>query len=189
MRIELVVGTTNVVRFPVERRARPTMDLLRVIAPDVREVLLLVESFGLALPEGDPRQAADAEMADQVANHVRPEPGALRQAELDALLAPIVARAVAACRAAHDAALAATKAQQRVIDAQSQGGYWLQPMEERAESLTGIAAQRLVEAHLQSEEAEGASRAVSLAKRGQAWVPFDLQAEAEALFSWGRKTA
>jgi hypothetical protein len=55
--------------------------------------------------------------------------------------------------------------------------------------LTGVAAQRLVEAHLQSEEAEGASRAISLAKHGQAWVPFDLQAEAEALFSRGRKTA
>jgi hypothetical protein len=189
MRIELVVGTTNVVRFPVERRARPTMDLLRDIAPDVREVLLLVESFGLSLPKGDPRQAADAEMADYIANHVRPEPGAQRQAELDALLTSVVARAVVGCRAAHEAALAATEAQQRVVDAQSQGGYWLQPMEERAEGLTATAAQCLLEAHLRSEEAGGASRAVSLAKHGETWVPFDLQAEAEALFFPDQKSA
>jgi hypothetical protein len=182
MRIELVVGTTNVVRFPVERRARPTMNLLRRIAPDVREVLLLIESFGLSLPEADPRQVADAQMAEHIVNHVGPEPGALRKAELDALLGPVVTEAIAACRLAHDAALAATDAQQRVVDAKVHGGHWLDALEERAEELTASAAQRLVEAHLRSEEAEGASRAVSLAQRGEAWKPFALQAEAEALF-------
>ncbi len=100
MRIELMVGTTNVVRFPVERRAPPTMDLLRDITPDVREVLLLVESFGLSMPDYDPRHAADAVAADHIANHVRPEPGALRHAGLDAVLACFVLRATAACRAA-----------------------------------------------------------------------------------------
>jgi hypothetical protein len=189
MRIELVVGTTNVVRFPVERRARPTMDLLRQIAPDVREVLLLVESFGLSLPEADPRQFADAEMAEHIVNHVRPEPGALRKAELDALLAPVVTEAIAACRLAHEAALAATDAQQRVVDAKVHGGYWFDALEERAEELTALAAQRLVEAHLRGEQAEGASRAVGLAQRGEAWRPFSLQAEAEALFFGDRKTA
>src|ERR1700692_1444344 len=105
MRIALVAGTSNVVRFPVERRARPTLELLRDIAPDTREVLLLVESFGLPLPEREMRPVADAEMADHILNHVRPEPSAQRRAELEALLAPLVTRGVEACRAAHDAAL------------------------------------------------------------------------------------
>jgi hypothetical protein len=187
MRIELVAGATNVVRFPVERRARPTMDLLREIAPDVREALNVVESFGLPMPAHDARHTADAEMADHIINHVRPEPGPQRRASLEALLEPMVISAVAACRTAHDAALAAMEAQQRVVDAQTQGGYWLQPMEERAEGLTVTAAQLLVEAHLRSEEAEGANRAVRMAMRGETWVPFVLQAEAEALFFGGRR--
>ena len=31
MSVELLSGTTNVVRFPIERRARPTLELLRGI--------------------------------------------------------------------------------------------------------------------------------------------------------------
>jgi hypothetical protein len=182
MRIALVAGTSNVVRFPVERRARPTLELLRDIAPDMREVLLLVESFGLPLPEREMRHVADAEMADHILNHVRPEPSAQRRAELEALLAPLVTRGVEACRAAHDAALTATEAQQRVVAAQSEGGYWLTPMEERAEALTTAAARLLVDVYIRAEEAEGAARAIGMALRGETWVPFDLQAEAGALF-------
>ncbi len=189
MRIELVSGTDNVVRFPVERRARPTMDLLREIAPDVREVLQLVESFDLDEPVHDLRHRVDAEMAEHILNHVRPEPGLQRRADLAALLVPVVARGIEACRVAHDAALAATKAQQRVVEAQSEGGYWLAPMEERAEALSTAAAQLLVDAHVRTEEAEGAARAVGMAVRGETWVPFNLQAEAEALFFGGGRSA
>jgi hypothetical protein len=60
-------------------------------------------------------------------------------------------------------------------------------MEERADGLTVMAADLLVEAHLRSEEAEGANRAVRMAMHGETWVPFVLQAEAEALFLGGRK--
>ena len=55
MRVELLPGMTNVVRFPVERRARPTLELLRGIAPDVREVLNLAEAFGMEMPLPDLR--------------------------------------------------------------------------------------------------------------------------------------
>ena len=60
MRIELLPGMTNVVRFPVERRARATLELLRGIAPDVREVLSLAEAFGIEPPVHDLRERADA---------------------------------------------------------------------------------------------------------------------------------
>ena len=36
MRWELLPGTGNVYRFPVELAAKPTSDLLRSVAPDVR---------------------------------------------------------------------------------------------------------------------------------------------------------
>ena len=46
MRVELLPGMTNVVRFPLEHRARRTLELLRGVAPDVREVLNVAEAFG-----------------------------------------------------------------------------------------------------------------------------------------------
>jgi hypothetical protein len=182
MRIDLVAGTSNVVRFPVERRARPTLDLLREIAPDVREVLQLVESFDVTAPDPNVRHSADAEAADYVLNHVRAEPGEPRREALKSLLASVVVRAVEACLAAHDASVAASRAHQRVIDAQTEGRYWLLPLEQRAEALTSAAAQLILDAHIRSEEAEGAARAIGMAMRGETWIPFNLQTEAEALF-------
>src|SRR5208337_3996633 len=50
MRWELLPGSSNVYRFPVELVAKPTADLLRSVAPDVREVSLIAEAFGLEEP-------------------------------------------------------------------------------------------------------------------------------------------
>ena len=55
---------TNVVRFPVERRARPMLELLRGIAPDVREVLNVAEAFGMERPVPDLRERADVATAE-----------------------------------------------------------------------------------------------------------------------------
>ena len=134
MRIERVPGQANVVRFPVERRASPTLDLLRGIAPDVREVMCLAESFVLPLPDLQARHEEDLGTADFIANHVVPEPGAMRRRALDELLADAVNTAIAACRAAHEASVVADEARQRLIDAQSEGGYWRQPLEQRADA-------------------------------------------------------
>ncbi len=182
MRIALVSGTGNIIRFPLERRARPTLDMLRDIAPDVREVMQIAESFALPPPAPELRHAVDRDVAEHILNAIRPEPGPERDAELHALLAPVLERAAAACRAAHDAALAATAAQQQVVTAQTEGGYWLLPLEERANALSTVAARTLLDAHARTEEAEGTARAVGMALRGETWVPFDVQAEAEALF-------
>jgi hypothetical protein len=141
----------------------------------------------LSTPEYDAGYTADAAMADHIANHVRPEPAPERKAGLEALLEPVIVLAVAACHTARDAALAATEAQQRLVDGQSHAGSWLQPLEERAESLKITAAQMLVEAHLRSEEAEGANRAVRMAKHGETRTPFVLPEEADVLFFGGRK--
>lgn len=170
MRIELLTGQGNVVRFPVERRARPTLELLRSIAPDGREVLQIAESFQLPLAGVELRSAADEEMAEYILNHVRPEPGTVRQSELDALLAPVISTAVDMCRKAHDAALVATHAQERVVRAQVEGASWIEPLVERADELITTAAQLLIEAHQRFEAAEGAARAVRIAKCGETWT-------------------
>jgi hypothetical protein len=169
------------VRFPLERRVEPSLDLLCAIAPDSREVDLVAEAFDLDRFSGV-RHEADREMAEHILNNVVPEPGARRRAELDALLQPLVARAVDWCRRAHRAVELARAANERLVRAQAEGGYWTQPLEESATAKTNEAARLLIEAHIASEEAQGAARAVSIAKSGEPWEPFDIRKEAQLLF-------
>jgi hypothetical protein len=181
MRIELTPGMTNVVRFPIERRAKPTMDLVREIAPNSREVSLVIESFGFDDDIDGIREAADQDMADYIAQKGARLSGAAQRAELDRLLQPIVDRAMSLCGEAHDASLAAAKAQRQVVEAQSEGGYWLTLLSERASARIFYAARLLVGAHVACQRAAGASRAIEIAKRGETWAPFDLHAEALAM--------
>lgn len=171
MRIELLPGLTNVIRFPVERRARPTLDLLREIAPDPREVGNVAEAFGLDCPDAGLRDAADAGTAEYILANVPSEPGEARQAALRAVLKPLLTQAVTVCREAHDAAVAAGEAHQALARAQTEGGFWIEPLEQQAEELSARAAELLVQAHLCSEEAEGAARAVRITERGETWAP------------------
>jgi hypothetical protein len=181
MRIELLPGLTNVVRFPIERRARPTLQVLRDIAPDVRELMSIAHAFGLAGPVSDLRDRTDAETAEHILNHV-PETGERRRAALDALLEPVVARAIDACRAAHDLSVETTYAHQAMVRAQM---YWrpgVAPLQQRAETLTLKTVELLVEAHARVEAAEGVARAVGIAQRGETWTPRDVRADEKALF-------
>jgi hypothetical protein len=181
MRIALLPGLTNVVRFPVERRARPTLALLRDMAPDPREVLAVAEAFALDAPAPDLRDRTDAETAEHILNQIV-ETGEARTHALDALLEPVVARAVTVCRAAHDAAGEAVEARQVLLRALTARHPWIEPSQERAETLTFKATELLIEAHVRSEEAEGVARAVGIARRGETWTPRDPQADAAALF-------
>jgi len=185
MRIELLPGMSNVVRFPVERRARPTLDLLREIAPDVREVLSIAEAFDLDVAVPDLRARVDVETAEYILNHFSGR-GAMLHRALDELLDPIVAKAVVACRAAHDLSVAAAEAQQVLLRAQTAGHFWIDPLRERAEALTLRTAGLLIEAHARVEEAEGVARAVDLARRGEPWRPRDHGAEDDALLAMRR---
>jgi hypothetical protein len=182
MRIEILDGTANVVRFPVERRVRPTLDLLREIAPDVREVLLIADGFGLEPPVLDLRERVDAETAayivDQFGGSGVPAIGALA-----ALLDTVVATAVEACRAAHDSAIEAEEARRALLTARADDGRCrIDPVKERAEALTVRAAELLISAYIRVEEAEGVARAVGLARCGEVWAPRDLRADEEVVF-------
>ncbi len=177
MRVEVLPGMTNVVRFPVERRARPTLELLREIAPDVRVVPHIADVFGLEMPVPDLRERVDAATAEHIANQL-PARGSEREAMLDELLES----AVAACRAAHDARGEAAAAEQRLRHAQRTGHFWVEPLQERAEARAPRAAELLLVAHVPAEQAEGVARAVGLARSGEAWVPRNVNVEAEELF-------
>jgi len=183
MRVELLPGMKNVLRFPIERRARATLDLLREIAPDVREVLNIAETFGMETPAHDLREQVDAATAEHIANQV-PTSGPGRAAMLAELLDPVVTAAVAACRASHDAWVEAADAQQALLRAESDELFWIEALHDRTEALTRRAAERLLVAHMRVEAAEGVARAVSIARRGEEWMPRDGRAEADALFGF-----
>ncbi len=78
--------------------------------------------------------------------------------------------------------LAAVKAQQLVVKAQSEGGYWMLPLKEQAMERSNHAARKLIDAHLACQQAEGAARAIGIAQRDEIWKPFNLRAEEQALF-------
>ena len=182
MRIELLPGMTNVVRFPVERRARPTLDLLREIAPDVREVMGLAEAFGMEMPAPDLRARTDAATAEHIATNAPVAPAEL-EFFLGGLEGIAVRRAISACRDAHDASVAAADAQKVLLDATTAGSFWIEPLREKAETRTERAAVLLLAAHAQSEQAEGVRRAVTLARLREPWTPRDVAAEMDFLLA------
>jgi len=181
--INLTPGMKNVLRFPIERRLPPTLDLLRENAPDVREVLNIAEAFGMEAPAHTLREQVDAATAEHIANQM-PTSGPGRAAMLTELLDAVVAAAVAACRASHDAWVEAAEAQQALLRAQSDESFWIEPLRDQAEALTRRAAELLLIAQMRVEEAEGVARAVGIACRGEKWMPRDRSAEADALFGF-----
>ncbi len=183
MRWELLPGASNVYRFPVELVAKPTADLLRSVAPDEREVSLVAEAFGLEEPPMEVRNASDRAMAERIAaTTCWPVDAGTKRAALEAMLKPLVERAVRMCREAREAGLRSDEAAEKFVSAELEGAYWLRPLKDASDYWAMESARRLIEAYAAAEEALGAERAIGFAMRGEAWRPFDLQEEAEALF-------
>ena len=98
------------------------------------------------------------------------------------MLESIIAGAIASCSEAHDAWLEAAAAEEEMVRARRAGNFPSEPLEERAAALAQRAAERLLIAHMRTEEAEGVARAVGFARSGEAWRPRDVRREAEELF-------
>ena len=175
MLTELLPGTTNVVRFPTELRAGPTLDLLREIAPDVRRMAALADALGVEQPTPFLRDEAGVQMAEWIVNQV-PATGPERAAMLAECREETIAKAIEACRAAHEASLRLTAAQGALLRAQTIGGHWIPPLRERAEAARERLGLLLLAAHARTEEAEGVIRAIDLARAGEPWSPFDVHA-------------
>jgi hypothetical protein len=169
-----------VVRFPVERRARPTLQLVREIAPDVREVLAITETLNLEPPPHGLREAVDAETTQYILDQFGGV-GGISPVVLTDLLTPVIEAAVTACHAASDVLLDASDARQALARANAAGGYWLAPLRESAEALTFRAAGLLLTAYIAAEKAEGVARAVGMALRGETWTPRSVDNETDEL--------
>ncbi len=186
MNIELMPGLTNVLRFPVEERVAPSMDVVHGIQPDVREVLQVCEGFFLELPDPEHANQVDAETADYIAEQVLPLAPPERGPALDDLLRPMVATAVEACRRANQVGKRAVAAGERLAMAQASGGQWLGLLERDADGLLSQSAELLVLAHRRCQEAHGVSRAVGMARRGETWMPYSAADMADWLAEAGR---
>ena len=179
MQIELLPGPTNVIRFPLEERVRPSIMLLHEIEPDVRELMNLAAAFQFAEPNlGGGTRGGPGSRGVHRRAILPAEPHELKL-QLDALLQPVVDEAVEACRTAHAASKSAAAAHEKLYGATVGTGYCLGPLEARAASLTQHAVRLLIEAYNYCQRAHGVSRAVWYARRGEAWRPFDATEEAE----------
>ena len=181
MRIDVLAGTSNVVRFPVEERGRPTLDLMRMLAPDVRMIDLLCEAHGLEVPPADVRDRIDAEAAEHILNNVDAEPGERRRRQLHVVLDPVVVAAVEAARAARQAWAVVEGRRRHLAMAKRDGGFWIAQLEENLLQREQEAAEATIAAHLRVEEAEGVARAVCLARSGKVWTPHRTHADMDAL--------
>jgi hypothetical protein len=173
----------NVIRFPIELRAKPSIDLLIDVAPDSREVELIAEAFGLDAPDPEERAQADRAMAATIAAMDLPVDRKERRAALNAILTPFVDRAVAACAEARQASLRSDADNEKFAKAQMEGGYWLAPLKEIADYWAVEAARLQIVAHGAAQTAHGAGRAIELAKRGEAWHPSNAEDDMNALIA------
>jgi hypothetical protein len=189
MRYETMTLGSNVIRFPVELRAKPSIDLLIEVAPDSREVELIAEAFGFDPPDPDGRSKADRAMAQTIAKTDLPADAKERRAALNAMLKPLVDRAVAACGEARQTALRSDEAGEKLASAQIEGGYWLAPLEDAANHWAVESARLQLIAYEAAEAAHGAGRAIEFAKRDEPWRPSNVDEDVDALIAAQRVLA
>jgi hypothetical protein len=177
--------TTNVLRFPIERRLRPTLDLLRDIAPDARQVLNLADAFGFEPPAYDLRDQVDTTTAAFIALQVPPG-GPARVTALRELEERVLRPAIDACREAQDAIFRAQIAADAVSTVESGGDpLWMDDRRQIAETAAEQMAVLVLQAHVHAEEAEGVARAVAFARCADTWFPRDQDAETDDLIAMG----
>ena len=169
------VWIENLLRFPVEKRARPSYEMMCDLAPDSRMIPAIAEALEVEDIDPDLRHAADRDMARTLAMMNMPESGAARRQFFAALreqaLAPAIAASIEAKRLADDA----YRASRTAINAQQEDPLNSYALGRRANHHLNASARAAMDAHRLCEIAAGKCRALTLTEMGELWVPFDAQ--------------
>ena len=173
MRLEFVPTHANVIKFPVERRVRPSLTLLRHIAPAADEVAGLAASITAPPIRSMSRLEGRASMAACVSEHVIPIDVRARQHVLNRLLRPYLLAAIQACghaewflaraKEAGDWRLASSPASSDIAGSIARAAH--------AASTTAVKA--FIAAFQKCEEAEGAAEQAGLTISSGAERPFE----------------
>ena len=150
---------------------------------------MIAEAFGFDAPDPEGRAKADRAMAERIAAMDLPVDREERRAALNAILEPLVDRAVAACAEARQASLRSDADNEKFVKAQMEGGYWLAPLKEAADYWAVEAARLQIVAHEAAQAAHGARRTIELAKRGETWRPSNAEDDMNALIAAQRALA
>jgi hypothetical protein len=163
----------NLVRFPVEKRARASYEMMCDLAPDWRMISYLIDA--LEIEDFDPnlRDAADRDMAQNLAAMVVPEGNATRRNFFTALREEVLAPAIAACIEAKRLADDAYRASRMAIDTQQKEELNAFALGRRANHHLNVSARAALEANRLCEIARGQCRALTLVEMHEPWVPFD----------------
>ena len=187
MNVEMLPGLDNVVRFPIELRVAPSMEVIHEIEPDCREVFQVAESFRLELPDPDLANQVDAETAIYIAEQILPLTPSEQKAALGELLDPVVRRAVHACRFMDRVSKQSVQAELALLQAHTDGDcYYFPSLEEKANALSNQAAELLILAYTRCREVHGAHRAISMAQGGETWTPYSAKETTDWLIEAGR---
>lgn len=169
------VWVENLVRFPVEKRTRPSFEMMCDLAPDSRMIPMIAEALQVDDIDPELRDAADREMGEHLATLIMPESGTARRQYFIGLreqtLAPAIHASIEAKRLADDA----YRASRAAIDAEQMDRLNASALALRANHFLNASARAALEAHRLCEIARGKCRALTLAEMGEAWVPFDAQ--------------
>ncbi|WP_158931465.1 hypothetical protein [Acidisphaera sp. S103] len=190
MQIEMLPGTDNVIRFPVDMREKPSMRLLHQLRPDVRVLFMQAEGLGFELPQHGLCDCTDQATAEHIAGQLDAD-GRATKRFLDELLEPLLQRAVEAARKAVVAAASAQAARKAVVAAASAQAarrgaasvHAPDALKERAFEMTEQAVRLGLEAHGLCEETIGVERAVCYARKGEPWVLRNQEADMDILIA------
>jgi hypothetical protein len=176
--------TANVVRFPIELREASLLTL-GAIEPDLREIDVIAEAFGLDAPDPDLTGQAELDCLDELSRGLLPEDKAMRQALLRRIEEAALRPAIAACRQARQSAWSAAELQARAdvarTSASANAGFFSCLAEDAAKA----SAEQMLTAFRLAQRARGVSRVIGFALNGQSWKPFDIQAETDWLIAAG----
>jgi hypothetical protein len=177
----------NAVRFPVERRGRPSYEMMCYMAPDERMIPTLADAMNIEDFDQGLRDDSDREMAEYLADLVLPADRQARRQMLRGLEESALKPAISACIAAKRTADESYRACRLAIDAREADAKNASAFAGRANLRLNVSARAALEAHRLCEIARGKCRAITMAEMNEPWSPFDVREATQWLLDAGAR--